>query len=65
MSQYSRAQYREYASHYAEVDDLAAVSIGDDDGAYVQIWMWVSDEDMRRAGHTPTAIPLCEDDNEE
>ena len=27
-----------------EVDDEATVSMGGDDGAYVQVWLWVSDE---------------------
>jgi hypothetical protein len=31
-----------------EVDDAAPVSIGDDDGAYVQAWVWVSNEDRDR-----------------
>lgn len=26
-----------------EVDDVAVVSKGDDDGAYVMTWLWVSD----------------------
>lgn len=28
-----------------EVDDNALVSVSDDGGAYVQAWIWVSDED--------------------
>ncbi len=27
-----------------EIDDGAKVSVSDDDGAYVQVWVWVSDE---------------------
>jgi hypothetical protein len=27
-----------------EIDEDAVVSIGDDSGAYVQAWLWVSDE---------------------
>lgn len=29
-----------------EIDDNAAVSIGSDNGAYVQAWIWVSDDDV-------------------
>lgn len=29
-----------------EFDDLPLVSIGSDDGAYVQAWVWVGDEDI-------------------
>ena len=28
-----------------EIDDEAAVSIGDDGGAYIQAWVWVRDSD--------------------
>ncbi len=30
-----------------EVDENAAVSRGDDPGAYVQVWVWVSNADVR------------------
>ena len=46
------AQYRAAAQNNTisqegklEVDDGAVVSMGDDKGAYVQAWLWVSDED--------------------
>lgn len=29
-----------------EVDDDAVISFGDDPGAYVQAWVWVSEEDL-------------------
>lgn len=32
-----------------EIDDNARVSKGDDDGAYVEAWIWVSDEDAELA----------------
>lgn len=33
-----------------EVDDNAVVSIGDDDGAYVQAWVWVYRSDLNGKG---------------
>jgi hypothetical protein len=32
-----------------EVDDNAEVSLGDDEGAYVQCWCWVEDELVAKA----------------
>ena len=29
-----------------EIDDDAPVSKGEDDGAYVQAWVWVSDDEV-------------------
>jgi hypothetical protein len=60
MSQYSEDDYRDAASslhvwEQAEVDGNAPVSLGDDDGAYVQAWVWVSDDQMRRLGYEPSA----------
>lgn len=40
-----------------EVDDIAVVSEGDDPGAYVSAWLWVSDEDA--------GIATDEEDDEE
>jgi hypothetical protein len=34
-----------YLEGSVEVDDNALVSVSDDGGAYVQAWIWVSDED--------------------
>lgn len=31
-----------------EIDENAAVSRGDDDGAYVQAWVWVDNEEARK-----------------
>ncbi len=31
-----------------EVDDHATVSHGDEDGAYVQAWLWVTGDEMRQ-----------------
>jgi hypothetical protein len=31
-----------------EVDDNAEVSLGDDNGAYVQAWVWVEDELVKK-----------------
>lgn len=31
-----------------EIDDGAALSFGDDAGTYVQAWVWVGDEDLKR-----------------
>jgi hypothetical protein len=44
--------YRETAETFAkdgeiEIDPGAPVSTGADDGAYVQAWIWVSDDDVR------------------
>ena len=44
------AKYRVAAAASAregclEIDHAAVVSKGDDDGAYVMAWLWVSDED--------------------
>lgn len=39
-----------------EVDEEAVVSMGDDDGAYVQAWMWVS--------NTDAGLPSIHDDEE-
>jgi hypothetical protein len=39
--------YREAAQSYVDdefqVDDTAVVSVGDDDGAWVSTWTWISD----------------------
>ena len=51
--QYSDAAYRRAArAEYeregeVEIDDNAVISRGDDAGAYVQAWVWVSDEEAR------------------
>lgn len=34
-----------------EIDDNAAVSIGGDSGAYVQAWVWVSDDDVKKVSN--------------
>lgn len=43
-----KQRYRDLAKSYEvegelEVDDDAIVSLGDDPGAYVQVWIWVPD----------------------
>jgi hypothetical protein len=40
----ARAQYHKDGE--IEIDDGALVSRGDDPGAYVQAWVWVSDEEL-------------------
>lgn len=40
----NRAKELYYDEGQLEVDDNAPVSIGDDDGAYVQAWVWVYEE---------------------
>jgi hypothetical protein len=36
-----------------DVDDKPAVSNGEDAGAYVAIWHWMSDEEMAELGFEP------------
>jgi hypothetical protein len=46
-----------------EIDDNARVSKGDDDGAYVEAWIWVSDEDAElgeRCDECDALIPTSE-----
>jgi hypothetical protein len=31
-----------------EIDDAATISAGDDPGAYVQAWVWVPNEDVKK-----------------
>lgn len=40
-----RERARERLSDEDNVDDDAVVSMGDDPGAYVQVWLWVPDDD--------------------
>lgn len=53
MPRITNAQYRAAAERIhgsegsVEIDDGAKVSRGDDAGAYVQAWVWVSDEDAK------------------
>lgn len=42
---YRDAAEREHASDELEIDQGAPVSPGGDPGAWVQAWVWVSDED--------------------
>lgn len=55
--QYSDAAYRRAArAEYhregeVEIDNNAVISRGDDPGAYVQAWVWVSHEEVK--AHTP------------
>lgn len=50
MSKGTIDQYRNSAKKHfhsdgeIEIDDKAAVSKGDDEGAYVQAWIWVPDD---------------------
>ncbi|MDG9928774.1 MULTISPECIES: hypothetical protein [unclassified Pseudomonas] len=41
-----------------EIDENAVVSIGEDDGAYVQAWVWVDRIDLSPAVETPAASGL-------
>lgn len=34
-----------------EIDDDCVASVGDDYGAYVMVWKWISNDDMREAGY--------------
>jgi hypothetical protein len=67
MSKYSADDYRDAASSLrgyegeTEIDGNATVSMGDDDGAYVQAWVWVSDDQMRRLGYVVNEVPLEEE----
>lgn len=46
-SQYRAAAQREYNREgEIEVDENATVSEGDDPGAYVEAWVWVSNEEL-------------------
>ena len=54
MTKFTNEQYIKAAQELhnsdgsLEVDDGAPVSRGDDDGAYVQAWVWVYDEEALR-----------------
>jgi hypothetical protein len=58
----NRAKELYYDEGQLEVDDNAPVSIGDDDGAYVQAWVWVYREEddiespQQRCDEKPVAI---------
>lgn len=46
FSQYRAAAQRIYNDEgTCEIDDNAKISKGDDDGAYVQAWVWIRDDD--------------------
>lgn len=45
----AKKQYEQEGS--IEIDDLAEVSRGEDSGAYVQAWVWVSDDDIIGGHH--------------
>ena len=45
IAQYRAAAFRQMRCGELEIDDSAVVSKGDDPGAYVMAWLWVSDED--------------------
>jgi len=55
LTSYTNGMYRRTAQLFKgkdgelEVDDNAKISKGDDAGAYVQAWVWVSDEEVKRA----------------
>jgi len=71
MSKYSADDYRDAASSLrgyegeTEIDGNATVSMGDDDGAYVQAWVWVSDDQMRRLGYVESGTEEGEDEGAE
>jgi len=44
--QYQLAAKKHQIDGELEIDDLAVVSNGDDDGAYVQAWIWVEDKEL-------------------
>ena len=52
MSAGTVKQYREAAKRFhhvegeCEIDEGAKVSKGNDEGAYVQAWVWVSDDEI-------------------
>jgi hypothetical protein len=60
---YRAAACRLYDGEKIDVDEDAVVSRGDDPGAYVAAWVWVSDEDVRArvGGETTTTVDLGED----
>jgi len=45
LTQAYRAHVPDLREGDLEVDDNAVVSMGEDDGAYVMCWKWVSNED--------------------
>ena len=47
---YRRRAKEQYKEGELEIDDDAVVSPGDDDGAYVQAWIWVEDKDEKHDG---------------
>ncbi len=55
----AKAQQREGE---LEVDDDAVVSLGDDAGAYVQAWVWVSNSDAGLPCCTDCEASVAEDD---
>ena len=54
MSKFREAAYRERAKddprfsdeNIFDFDDEPAVSLGTDSGAYVQVWVWIPDEEI-------------------
>jgi hypothetical protein len=50
LAEYRSAAGGQAAEGELEVDANAIVSKGDDDGAYVMAWLWVSDEDAGLVG---------------
>jgi hypothetical protein len=45
VRRYREAASKRHVDGELEVDDLAAISHGDDEGAYVQAWIWVTDDE--------------------
>lgn len=46
---YRNAARRKYHDEgTCEIDDNAVVSVSDDEGAYVQAWVWVYNDDVKR-----------------
>jgi superfamily II RNA helicase len=46
LDAYRRRAQQDAREGECEVDDNALVSKGDDDGAYVQAWVWVANDDL-------------------
>lgn len=59
--EYIRAARNEYEREgEIEIDSNAVVSRGDDPGAYVQAWVWVSHEDVRAHQSKTKEVTRCE-----
>lgn len=66
----SYRRYRQAAQDQAvdgelEVDDWAVISAGDDDGAYVMVWLWVPDDELPPEPGPTYSVWVAEQFNED